>query len=174
MASEATSILFQERIEVPLTIRTLADFRRWATSAEFPERGRIDFVEGRVEVSTSPEDFYCHGALKTEIAGVLYGRVKRGKLGHVLIGKGRFSSPAAGLSVEPDINFFSYEAIRSGRLDLIPKAGSQPGHYVEMEGSTDLLVEIVDDARPYGWFAVAGRAGGYGHHDQSGYCMPTN
>ena len=29
----------------------------------------------------SPEDFYRHGGLKTEFAGVVYRRVKRGKLG---------------------------------------------------------------------------------------------
>jgi Uma2 family endonuclease len=145
MASSATSIVFEEQIEVPLTIRTLAGFRRWALSNEFPETGRIDFVDGRIEVTTSPEDFYGHGGLKTEIAGVVCRRVKLGRLGHVLIGKGRYSSPAAGLSVEPDINFFSRAAVQSGRLRLIPKDGGQPGHYVEMEGSTDLIVEVVDE-----------------------------
>ena len=144
MASQTTSVLFEERIEVPLTVRSLDDFRRWALSDEFPKTGRIDFIDGNIEVTASPEDFYRHGGLKTEIAGVVCRRVKLGKLGRVLIGRGRYSNPAAGLSVEPDINFFSYEALESGRLRLIPKSGGEPGHYIEMEGATDLVVEIVD------------------------------
>ncbi len=56
MASQATSVLFEERIEVPLTIHTLDDFRRWALSDEFPETGRIDFIDGNIEVTTSPEE----------------------------------------------------------------------------------------------------------------------
>ncbi len=146
MASVATSILFEEQIEVPLTVRSLAEFRHWALSDEFPETGRIDFIDGRIEVDMSPEDIFCHGTLKSEIAGVLYHRVKRGRLGHLLIAKGRISSLEAELSAEPDIVFLSYEAVRSGRVRLVPKAGGRPGRYVEMEGASDLVVEIVSDS----------------------------
>ena len=146
MASLATSIVFEEQIEVPLTVRSLADFRRWATSDEFPETGRLDFIEGRIEVDMAPEDLFCHGTVKSEIARVLAQRVKCGRLGHLFIDKGRISSPKAGLSVEPDMVFLSHEAIRSGRVHLIPKAGGKPGRYVEMEGAPDLIVEIISDS----------------------------
>ena len=145
MASLATSIVFEEQVEVPLTIGSLADFRRWATSDEFPETGRIDFIEGRIEVDMAPEDFFCHGTLKSEIAGVLSYKVKYSKLGYLLIDRGRVSNPKAGLSVEPDVVFLSYETVQSGRVRLVPKAGGKPGRYVEMEGSPDLVVEIVSD-----------------------------
>ena len=65
----ATSVIFEEQIEVPLRWRSLADFRRWAASDEFPEKGRIDFIAGRIEVDMSPEDLFCHGTLKSELAG---------------------------------------------------------------------------------------------------------
>jgi hypothetical protein len=67
----ATTVLFEEQVEIPLNLRSLAAFRRWATSDEFPERGRIDYVAGRIEVDTSPEDFFCHGTLKTEIVEIV-------------------------------------------------------------------------------------------------------
>ncbi|OHB83603.1 MAG: hypothetical protein A2V98_16150 [Planctomycetes bacterium RBG_16_64_12] len=49
----ATTVVFEERVEIPLNLRSLADFRRWATSDDFPERGRIDYVAGRIEVDMS-------------------------------------------------------------------------------------------------------------------------
>ena len=139
------TVLFEERVEVPLGVRCLADFRRWALSEEFPDKGRIDFITGRIEVDMSPEDIFCHGALKSEIAGVLQRRVKRGKLGLLLIDATRISSPEADLSCEPDIVFVSHEAHDSGRVKLVPKASGQPGRYVEIEGPPDLVVEVVSD-----------------------------
>ena len=50
---------------------SLDDFRRWALSDDFPETGRIDFIEGRIEVDMAPEDLFCHGTLKTEIVAAL-------------------------------------------------------------------------------------------------------
>lgn len=141
----ATIVAFQEQVEVPLNLRSLADFRGWATSDDFPERGRIDYITGRIEVDISPEDFFCHGTLKTEIATVLSGRVKQGDLGHLVIGRTRVSSVEADLSVEPDIVFISHETLRRDRARLIPKAGGEPGRYIELEGAPDLIVEIVSD-----------------------------
>ena len=34
-------LVLDEQVEVPMGLRSLADFRRWATSEDFPERGRI-------------------------------------------------------------------------------------------------------------------------------------
>jgi len=145
-ASVATSVVFEELVEVPLGVRSLDDFRRWALSDDFPETGRIDFIDGRIEVDMAPEDLFCHGTLKTEIAAALYQRIKRRRLGHLFVDKARISCPEAGLSVEPDIVFLSHEAIRSGRVRLTPKAGGKPGRYVEIEGAPDLVVEIVSDS----------------------------
>jgi Uma2 family endonuclease len=145
MASLTTSVIFQEQIEVPLTLRSFADFRCWAVSDEFPEKGRIDFIAGKIEVDTSPEDVYCHGTLKSELAGLLQRHVKREKLGLLLIDATRISSPDANLSCEPDILFVSRESLNSGRARRVPKASGQPGRYVEIEGAADLVVEIVSD-----------------------------
>jgi Uma2 family endonuclease len=146
MASLATSVVFEERVEVPLTVRSLADFRRWATSDEFPETGRIDFLEGRIEVDMAPEEFFCHGGVKTEIARVLSHRVKRLKIGFLRIDRTRVSSPAAELSAEPDIVFISAQTLASGRAKLVPKADRKRGRYIEVEGAPDLVVEIVSDS----------------------------
>ena len=141
----ADSVVFEEQVEVPLTLRSLADFRRWAQSAEFPQAGRIDYVAGRIEVDMSPEDLFCHGTLKGEIHGVLHRRVKRGQLGHLFIDRARVSCPEMALSVEPDLVFVSHDAIDAGRVRLVPNAAHEPGRYMELEGPPDLIVEIVSD-----------------------------
>jgi Uma2 family endonuclease len=142
----ATSVIFEERVEIPLTIRSLAEFRRWAQSSGFPQTGRIDYLSGKIEVDMSPEDFFCHGTLKSEISGVLYQRVKQGGLGYLLIDSTRVSCPEADLSVEPDIVFVSSDTLDSGRARLVPGATHEPGRYVELEGPPDLVVEIVSDS----------------------------
>ena len=142
----ATSVIFEERVEIPLTIRSLAEFRRWALSDDFPETGRIDYLGDRIEVDLQPEDLFCHGTLKGEIFGVLYQRVKQGGLGHLQTGSTRVSCPEADLSVEPDIVFVSYDTLNSGRARLVPGATHEPGRYVELEGPPDLVVEIVSDS----------------------------
>ncbi len=142
----ATTVVFEERVEIPLNLSSLADFRRWAQSGDFPDWGRIDYVAGRIEVDMSPEDFFCHGTLKTELVRVLAGSVKRGDLGHLVTDRTRVSSVEAGLSAEPDLVFISHEALESGRARLVPKVGGAPGRYVELEGAPDLIVEIVSDS----------------------------
>ncbi len=141
----AISVVFEEQVEIPLNLNSLADFRRWAASEDFPERGRIDYVAGRIEVDMSPEDFFCHGTLKTEIVGVLYRRVKQGNLGHLVTDRTRVSHVEVGLSAEPDIVFVSHATLEAGRARLVSKTGSKPGRYVELEGAPDLIVEIVSD-----------------------------
>jgi Uma2 family endonuclease len=141
----ATSVVFEEQVEIPF-VASLAEFRAWATSDEFPERGRIDYIAGRIEVDMSPEDIFCHGTLKTEIVGTLGRMVKRSGSGYLMSDCTRFSCPAANLSVEPDVVFVSEASLESGQVRLIPKASAEPDRYIELEGSPDLVVEIVSDS----------------------------
>ena len=142
----ATTVVFEGQVEIPLDLRSLADFRRWALSDDFPERGRVDYIAGRIEVDMSPEDFFCHGTLKMEIAAVLHRLVKQGNLGHLVSDRTRISSVEADASAEPDVVFLSHETLASGRARLVPKAGGELGRYVEVEGAPDLIVEIVSDS----------------------------
>ena len=141
----ATAILIADQIEIPAMAQGLVDFRRWAISDDFPERGRIDFVGGRIEVDLSPEDLHTHGTTIVEILAVLAGRIRQLELGEIYTSRARVSCPMADLSVEPDILFVSYDAMDSDRVRLIPKPGV-PECYVEFEGSPDLIVEIVSDS----------------------------
>ncbi len=69
----ASSVIFEEQVAIPLGIASLAQFREWAASEDFPQRGRIDFIAGDIEVDMSPEDLLCHGSPKIEIIRVVSG-----------------------------------------------------------------------------------------------------
>lgn len=140
------TLVFDEQIDVPLGIGCLADFRRWATSEDFPDRGRVDFIGERIHVDMSPEDLHTHGKLKTELVVVLGGRNKQSSLGELYTDRARVSCPDADLSAEPDVVFVRESSLDSGRVRLVPKAGGGADRYVELEGPPDLIVEIVSDA----------------------------
>lgn len=139
------SVIFEERVAVPLGLTGFADFQRWAASPEFPATGRIDFLAGTIEVDMSPEDIFCHGVLKAEVAAVLQRRIKAHALGLLLIDSTRVVCERADLSVEPDIVFVSHASLREGRARLVPKATGEPGRFVEIDGPPDVVVEIVSD-----------------------------
>lgn len=142
----ATSVIIEDQIEIPMDLRSLADFRRWATSDAFPERGRIDWIAGRIEVDMSPEEIFSHGTVKSEIHGVLYTLVKEGNLGYLFVDSTRISSAEGDVSAEPDIVFVSHDALATGRVRLVPKAGGKEGRFVELEGAPELIVEVVSDS----------------------------
>jgi Uma2 family endonuclease len=139
------TVVFEEQLEIP-SIADLTDFRAWALSDDFPERGRIDYVAGRIEVDMSPEDLFTHGTLKLQVAGKIEHRVADLDLGHVFVGETRISSPEGNFSAEPDVVVISHEALDEGRVTLIPKSTGEQGRFVEIEGGVDLIVEIVSDS----------------------------
>jgi len=139
------TVLLEEQIEIP-TIQNLAEFRRWALSDDFPQRGRIDYIAGKIEVDMSPEDLFTHGELKVEVSSEIKYRVKQLDLGHVYVDSARVSSLLGTLSAEPDVLVIAYSAIDEQRVSFVPKASGEKDRYVEIEGGPDLVVEIVSDS----------------------------
>jgi Uma2 family endonuclease len=139
------TVVFQEQLEIP-AIDDLTDFRAWALSEEFPDRGRIDYVAGRIEVDMSPEDLFTHGTLKAQVASKIEQRVVELDLGYTFVGETRVSSGQGNFSAEPDVVVISYEALEQGRVTLVPKSTGEQGRYVEIDGAADLIVEIVSDS----------------------------
>src|SRR5690348_3560722 len=97
------AIRFEGQVEVPWSARTWTGFRRWCFSPDFPERGRIDFVGGRIEVDMSPERALSHGLPKVELIRVLATYVRESNLGLLFADRMRISSQNAQLSAEPDL-----------------------------------------------------------------------
>ncbi len=139
------SVIFEERLTVPF-VNSLAEFRAWALSPQFPQTGRIDYLAGQIEVDMSPKNLFFHGTLKSELARVIGNRVSEIGLGDFFIDRTRVSSIDGDVSSEPDIAYLSNDAIDSGRVKLIPTIGEKPHSYIELDGGPDLIVEIVSDS----------------------------
>lgn len=141
------AILFlPEGIRIPGNLTDLRAFRSWATSDEFPETGRIDWLGGQVEVDVSPEDLNTHGTPKAAIARDLGTFVEGRDLGVVLVERTRLSVDEADLSVEPDIVVVLFDSIDSGRVLLVPKSGGAEGRFVELQGPADIVCECISDS----------------------------
>ncbi|MFP5286959.1 MAG: Uma2 family endonuclease, partial [Thermoanaerobaculia bacterium] len=136
----------EKPFRIPATARSFEGFRRWTRSSRFPEQGRIDYIGGHIEVDMSPEDLHKHGLVKTTIAGVLFDRIMLRELGDVYIDRARVAVPGPKLSVEPDVVVVLWESIDSGRVREIPRKIKRPESYIELEGSVDLVVEVISDS----------------------------
>jgi Uma2 family endonuclease len=131
------------KISVPSWVVDLEAFRRWMDSDDIPETGRIWYLKGEVWVDMSKEQIFTHAALKNEIAFVLTGLVKAGQLGLFLPDGVLYSNPEADVGGNPDALFVSSQSLTAGRVQLVE--GMEEG-YVELEGSPDMVLEVVSAA----------------------------
>ena len=140
------AIIDEENLRIPEDAFTFEGFQRWIDSDAFPETGRIDYLEGDVEVDMSPEDLYTHGAVKTAITLRLGSLVVESGLGDLFIDRARVRSRFADLSVEPDIVVVVGRSLEAGKIRLMPAAARKgPDRFSALEGAVDLVVEIVSD-----------------------------
>jgi Uma2 family endonuclease len=139
-------VLQEVDILIPTGIHDLATFRDWVHGPGFPERGRIDWVQGRMEVDMSPEDLNTHGSPKSATAARLVEWVQDPELGTVFIDSTRIASVQADLSAEPDILVLLPQSLETGRATLVAKASAEAGRYIEIQGAADLAVEFVSDS----------------------------
>lgn len=127
---------------IPATANTLAGFRQWALSDDFPERGKITFVAGVLIVDMSPEPLEDHSDIKTEISRVLSSLAREQNLGRLHIDGVLITNKEAGVSNEPDILFLTKQTMKSGRVELTPAVGRPPSGR-EIVGTADWVLEIV-------------------------------
>ena len=136
------AIVIEERVRVPADVFELERFRDWAHSSSFPDRGRISFIGGEIEVDMSPEEIETHNKVKTQLLADLVRFVQSHDLGELLSDRAFLVNEAAELATEPDIMFSSWDGLRSGRVRYGERVrGSE--RYVEVNGSPDLIVEVV-------------------------------
>lgn len=140
----------EERVHVPPGVDTLEGFRLWTRSDAFPERGRIDFLDGELEIDLTPENLFLHGTVKTAVAAALHDRVADTGKGAIFVDCTRIVSVKALLSVEPDVVAVLWDSLQSGRVRRVPAAARTKPHsphsYIELEGAPDLVVEVLSDS----------------------------
>ncbi len=127
---------------VPAKVIDIRSFRNWMDSPRFPERGRIWWLCGKVWADMSREQIFTHLAVKNEYAVVLTGLVRSRKRGLFLPDGLLLSNFAADIAGNPDGTFISNETLDSERIRLIE--GAESG-FVEVQGSPDMVLEVVSD-----------------------------
>lgn len=138
----AAVIIRDRAIHIPGSVRDLESFRGWVQSTDLPPSVRIDFLDGEIWVDDSMEDLFTHNKVKGEFCHVLIGLVKRARAGTYFADGVRLSNLDAELSVEPDGCFVSTKGLREHVRAI---EGARGGH-VELEGSPDMVLEIISDS----------------------------
>src|SRR5262245_45189206 len=128
---------------VPTSVVDIDSFRRWAHSPDFPERGNIWWLCGEVWADMSKEQIFSHVAVKGEVFRVLANLVKTEGRGRMLTDGLLLSNFAADISGSPDGVFLSRDTLDSDRIRLLE--GSRGG-FTELQGSPDMVLEVVSDS----------------------------
>jgi Uma2 family endonuclease len=128
-------------IRIPVSACTLAGFRAWCVSDEFPQQGQIFYLDGEIYIDMSPERLNSHNKVKTEVTRVLGNIVVEDDGGEMYSDRTRIANEPARLSNEPDAVFVSWESFESGRVRLVPTADGDD--VIELEGAPDWVLEIL-------------------------------
>jgi Uma2 family endonuclease len=132
----------EQAIRIPATATTLAGFREWVMSDDFPEHGRISYVQGEIFLDMSPEELDTHNKIKYEVSYAIIKLNKELDLGEFHGDGMLLLNDAAGLSTEPDGAFATWESYEAGRVRLIERR-RRPGQYTELQGTPDWVLEVV-------------------------------
>ena len=114
----------------------------WSATTS-PEKLRVSFLNGEVWLDMSKEQIYTHVGVKVEFTTVLHTLARASRRGRFMSDGLRLTNLEANLSSKPDGTFFLNESLANGRIQMV--AGKQGG-YVEMEGTPDMVLEIVSDS----------------------------
>ena len=132
-------------VEVPAGAATLDGFRAWATSGQFPDRGRFSFINQEILIDMSPEELETHNKVKTAVVSTLFNLNGALDLGELYSDGALLVSTAASLATEPDGLLVKWQTLRTRRVRLVPCKG-KPGQFMELHGSPDWVLEIVSQS----------------------------
>ncbi len=139
----STIVVDRQVVHIPEKFDDLESFRRWVHSEEFPETGRICYLNGEVWVDMSKEQFFSHNQVKGEYNTVLGGLAKAERLGRYVPDGMLLTNIEADLTSQPDGAFISSRSLRIGRVRLVE--GTNEG-FLELEGSPDMVLEVVSSS----------------------------
>lgn len=140
---DTTFAVGSRTVDVPAWVVDFESFRRWLHSDTFPEEGKICFINGKVWVDLSMEEFSTHNAVRTEIGRVLANLMKETKFGRFVSEGMRYGHLGSELATEPDGMIVSHAAMNDGRVQLV---GGAKGVQTELIGSPEILIEIVSES----------------------------
>jgi Uma2 family endonuclease len=134
--------LYDEFIRIPPWVVDHASFRRWVQSDEFPEKGRICYLNGEVWADMSGEQIYTHNQVKQEFSRALGNLMIAEDLGTYFPDGILISNAEVDFTSGPDGVYVSFGSLESGEVRQVE--GARRG-FVELEGSPEMVLEVVSD-----------------------------
>ncbi len=131
------------QIHIPGWVVDIESFRRWTNTDDFPDHGHVWWLHGEVWADMSKEQLFSHLAVKEEFFRVLGNIAKSDRPGRVIPDGLLLSNFEADISGNPDATFVAEETLASDRVRLIEGAR---GGYVELQGTPDMVMEVVSDS----------------------------
>lgn len=129
----------EPELRVPEDVTDLASFRRWVYSDEFPEKGRVAFLQGEIWVDMNAERLQSHSRLKLRYHRVLDEIIEDEELGLFFPDGALWTNKGADVCNIPDGMFLSWDALESGRVRYV----GEHEEAIEVEGSPDMVMEVV-------------------------------
>ncbi len=129
-------------IHIPASAFSFAGFRRWANSPDYPKHGRVCYIRGEIEVDMNADELRDHNPIKAAILVDLMILIRVEKLGKVLTDGVRLVNEEGVIISEPDLVFARHETIRAGKVRYV-ESDDDSGRVLEMEGTPDLVLEVV-------------------------------
>lgn len=145
MTVPVLALSLDDRVRLPASVFEHEGFRAWARANGETSGARVAFVCGEVLLEMSPESIETHNKPKAAITARLSDLVETEDLGEVYADGALLSHSGANVSTEPDLTFASWKTLESNQLRLVRKA-DRTDEFVELEGTPDLVVEIVSDS----------------------------
>jgi Uma2 family endonuclease len=130
----------QGQVVIPHWVEDLTSFRRWRLSEDAPNAGEIAFLDSCIWVDLSMEEFFTHNQVKAAYDYALMSIVHPASLGRYVPDRMLLTHNEANLNTEPDGLFFTWEALRTGRVRLVEREGAG---VLELEGTPDQVLEVV-------------------------------
>jgi Uma2 family endonuclease len=136
-------IMINDDVVIPAWVVDHESYRRWAHSDEFPSAGRFSFLDNTIWVELTMEEFFGHNQVKRAYNETLGPLIRSAKPGYYAPDGCLWTNVEASISTEPDALFFTYAALKSGRIRLVKGAKRA---YMELEGTPDSVLEILSDS----------------------------
>lgn len=127
-------------LHIPAWVRDFDTFVTWMHSDEFPDEGRIEFIDGDIRVDVNMEELISHNQVKAAVTECLNRLVREGRLGLYIPDGMRFTNADAELATNPDGIFVSAATFAAKRVEL--RSGAK-GQATELRGTPDVVIEIV-------------------------------
>jgi Uma2 family endonuclease len=136
-------IMINDEVLIPEWVVDHESYRRWAYSDGFPTSGRVSFIDGMIWMETTMEEFYAHNQVKRAYNDTLSPLIRAAKSGYYVPDGCLWTNAGAGISTEADALFFTYDALKTGRIRHVE---SKKGGYLELDGTPDMTLEIVSSS----------------------------